>query len=121
MKGPRHVDELDLKHRDLVFNQIQEVIKKLEDISVYPALLWVWAFAIIEQEYEAKKELQEYADEIIAEGVTLKQIFDKFWEDVDDLGLSMEYGVEILEDTVLDWMRENDFIIYVDEDEVLDD
>lgn len=45
------MDELDLKHRDLVFNQIQEVIKKLEDISVYPALLWVWAFAIIEQEY----------------------------------------------------------------------
>lgn len=51
----------------------------------------------------------------------MKQIFDKFWEDVDDLGLSMEYGVEILEDTVLDWMRENDFIIYVDENEVLDD
>ena len=111
--------ELDLQEqtrRDDVYNQLNEIIDKLQDIAVYPSLLWVWVFDIIRDIYDNSKEPQEYLDEVIAEGVTLKQIYDKFWDDVDGLGINMDHGGEVIEEVIRDWMRENDFLVALDED-----
>ena len=54
-------------------------------------------------------------------GVTLEQIWDKFFDDIDTLGLSMDLGVEIIDETIRDWMRENDFIVALDDDAWLDE
>ena len=105
---------LDLQEsarRDDVYNQLNDIVDKLEEIVVYPALLWVWCFEIIRDKYDNHKEAQEYNDYVIAEGVTLKQIFDKFWVDTDNLGINMDHGSEIIDEVITDWMIENDFLI----------
>ena len=121
-------EPLDLQEatrRDDVYNQLNEIIDKLEKISVFPSLMWVWAFDIIREIFEnyQYKDLavNDYVDEAVPEGITLKQIFDKFWEDVDGFGLSMDSGGDIIEEVIRDWMRENDFLVALDEDGWLDD
>ena len=110
------LDLQEAQRRDDIYNDLNEIIDKLQDIPVYPSLLWAWTFDIIRNTYENNLEVHEFNDEAIPEGVTLKQIFDKFWEDVDGLGLTMDSGGEVLEECILDWMRENDFLVVLDED-----
>lgn len=112
------MDEIDLQEatrRDDVYNQLSDVLDKLSQIPVFPSLLWAWTFDIMKDVY-INHQNAEFSDEIIAEGVTLKQIFDKFWLDVDYMGFSMDQGSEILEELLMDWMRENDFLVALDND-----
>ena len=116
--------ELDLQEqtrRDDIYNELNVIIDKLSNLPVFPSLLWAWTFDILRNTYENCKEGGEWNDEAIRDGVTLKQIFDKFWEDVDTLGLTMDHGGEILEECILDWMRENDFLVALDDDSWLDE
>jgi len=55
-------------------------------------------------------------DEAVPEGITLKQIFDKYHDDIDELGINMDLGNEVLEEIIKDWMRENDFLVALDDD-----
>ena len=118
-------DLLDVTRRDDVFNQMLEINRLLSDVAAFPSLLWAWVFDIIKDIYDNNQiaDLAEtdISDEGIPEGITLKQIFDKFWEDVDSLGLTMDDGGEILEECVRDWMRDNDFLVALDDDGWLDD
>ena len=114
--------ELDLQEatrRDDVFNQLLAINEQLTNLSVFPSLCWLWTFDIIKDIFDNNAEVGY--DEAITEGVTLKQIFDKFFEDCDSLGLNMDMGGEIMEETIRDWMRENDFIVALDDDGWLDD
>jgi hypothetical protein len=120
--------ELDLQEatrRDDVFNELMEISLHLSQLNVFPSLLWTWVFDIIKDIYDNNQiaDLAEtdIADEGVPEGITLKQIFDKFWEDVDTLGFTMDDGGEILEECVRDWMRDNNFLVSLDEDGWLDD
>ena len=115
------LDLQEAQRRDDIYNDLNEIIDKLQDMPVFPSLLWVWVFDIIRDIHENNQEPQEYLDEVIAEGVTLKQIFDKFWNDVDGLGINMDHGGEIIEEVIRDWMRENDFLVALDDDGWLDD
>lgn len=116
------IQEIDLPEatrRNDTFEELNELVDRLTNLSVFPSLMWLWAFDIIRDIY---KNNAEYGyDESIAEGVTLKQIFDKFWDDCDGLGLNMDMGGEIIEETIRDWMRENDFIVALDDDAWLDE
>jgi hypothetical protein len=116
-------EPLDLQEatrRDDVYNQLNEIIDKLEKIPVFPSLMWVWSFDIIREIFEnyQMKDLavNDYVDEAVPEGITLKQIFDKFWDDVDGFGLSMDSGGDIIEEVIRDWMRDNNFLVSLDED-----
>ena len=112
--------ELDLKQRDQVYEDMNKVIDILKDSPCFPSLLWAWTFDIIRDIYENNQfeHLAEtdIADEAVPAGITLKQIFDKFWEDVDTLGFTMDHGGEVLEETIRDWMRNNDFLVALDDD-----
>ena len=124
-----HIESLDvlksgedlIKQRDQVFEDMNKVIDILQESPCFPSLLWAWTFDIIRNTYENCQAGGEWNDEAIRDGVTLKQIFDKFWEDVDGLGLTMDDGGEILEECILDWMRDNDFLVALDEDGWLND
>ncbi len=120
--------ELDLQdqtRRDDVYNQMLQINDMLGQVAAFPSLLWTWVFDIIKDIYDNNQiaDLAEtdIADEGVPEGITLKQIFDKFWEDVDTLGFTMDDGGEILEECVRDWMRDNNFLVSLDEDGWLDD
>ena len=120
--------ELDLQERtrrDDIYNELNEIVDKITTLPVFPSLLWVWTFDVLRNIYENNRfeDLAEtdIADEVIPIGVTLKQIFDKFWEDVDGIGLSMDLGDEIIDETIRDWMRDNDFLVALDDDGWLDE
>jgi len=116
-------ESLDLQEatrRDDVFKDLNEIVDRLQAIPVFPSLLWVWTFDVIRDIFEncQYKDLavNDYVDEAVPEGITLKQIFDKFWDDVDTLGFTMDHGGEVLEEVIRDWMRENDFLVALDDD-----
>ncbi len=114
------LDLLEQTRRDDVYNQMLEINRLLSNVGAFPSLLWAWTFDIIKDIYDNNQiaDLAEtdIADEGVPEGITLKQIFDKFWEDVDTLGFTMDNGGEILEECVRDWMRDNNFLVALDED-----
>jgi hypothetical protein len=114
---------LDLQEqtrRDDAYEQLLAINEQVTNLSLFPSLGWVWTFDIIKDIFDNNqfKDIAQgdYVDEAIPEGITLKQIFDKFYEDIDGLGLEMDHGGEILEETIRDWMRENDFIVALDDD-----
>ena len=118
------VSNLDLQEatrRDDVYNQMLEINRLLGEVAVFPSLLWTWTFDVIKDIYDNNKEIAEYNDYVIAEGIELKQIFDKFWDDVDSLGINMDLGGEIIEEVIRDWMIDNDFLVSLDDDGWLDD
>lgn len=112
------MDEIDLEEqtrRDSVYVQLSDILDKLSQVPVFPSLLWAWTFDIMKDIYTSHQST-EFNDEIIAEGVTLKQIFDKFWFDIDYMAFSMDQGSDILEEMLMDWMRENGFLVALDND-----
>ena len=120
--------ELDLQEqtrRDDVYRDLNDIIDRVTKLPVFPSLMWVWAFDIIKEifdNYQYKDlAVNDYVDEAVPEGITLKQIFDKFWTDVDGFGLSMDSGGDIIEEVIRDWMRENDFLVALEDDGWLDE
>ena len=118
-------DLLDITRRDDVYNQMLEINRQLGEVAVFPSLLWAWVFDVIKDIFDNNQYIHlaetDITDEAVPEGVTLKQIFDKFWEDVDGLGIDMDHGGEIIEEVIRDWMRENDFLVALDDDGWLDE
>jgi len=128
LKKGKTVTDLDLQEqtrRDDVYRDLNDIIDRVTKLSVFPSLMWVWAFDILKEifdNYQIKDlAVNDYVDEAVPEGITLKQIFDKFWVDVDGFGLSMDSGGDIIEEVIRDWMRENDFLVSLDEDGWLND
>jgi hypothetical protein len=120
-----NLDLLEQTRRDDLYEDLNEIVNKITNLPVFPSLLWVWTFDIIKDIFDNNQFVDlaetDIADEVVPEGVTLKQIFDKFWEDVDTLGFTMDNGDEILNECIRDWMRENNFLVSLEDDGWLDD
>jgi hypothetical protein len=114
------LDLQEATRRDDVFKDLNEIVDRLQALPLFPSLVWVWTFDVIRDIFENTQykdlAINDYVDEAVPEGITLKQIFDKFWDDVDTLGINMDHGGEVLEEVIRDWMRENDFLVALDED-----
>ena len=121
----KEIDLPEATRRNDVFNELMEINQHLSNLSVFPSLLWAWAFDVIKDIFDNNQYIHlakgDYVDEAVPEGITLKNIFDQFWEDVDSLGLTMDHGGEIIEEVVRDWMREHNFLVSLDDDGWLDD
>ena len=119
------LDIQEATRRDDTFNQMLEINNMLGQVSVFPSLMWTWAFDVLKDIYDNNQykdlAINDYVDEAVPEGITFKQVWDKFWEDADSLGLNMDLGGETIEEVIRDWMRENDFLVALDEDGWLDD
>ena len=116
----KEIDLPEATRRNDVYSQLLEINQSLSDLTVFPSLLWAWAFDIMKDIFDNNQitdlAANDYVDEAVPAGITLKQIFDQFWEDVDSLGFTMDHGGEILEETIRDWMREKDFLVALDDD-----
>ena len=119
------MDLQEATRRDDVYKDLNEIVDRITVLPVFPSLVWVWSFDVLRSIYENNRfedlAVNDYVDEAVPVGITLKQIFDKFWEDADGIGLSMDLGDEIIDETIRDWMRDNDFLVALDEDGWLDD
>jgi len=119
------IDLQEATRRDDTFDELMEINLHLSQMSVFPSLMWTWAFDVLKDIYDNNQykdlAVNDYVDEAVPEGITFKQVWDKFWEDADSLGLNMDLGGETIEEVIRDWMRENDFLVALDEDGWLDD
>ena len=120
--------ELDLQEqtrRDDIYNELVTIVDKITNLPVFPSLLWVWTFDVIKDIYDNNQyddlAVNDYVDEAVPAGITLKQIFDKFWEDIDTLGFTMDHGDEVLNECIRDWMRDNNYLVALDDDSWLDE
>ena len=102
--------------KDRVFNDLVDIHAKLCNLEVSPSLVWVLAFDIMKDMYEEHETVKTYNDYIVGEGVTIKDVFDKFYDDADTLRIHMDMGLEIINELLFDWMLENNFLVAVDED-----
>lgn len=115
------VDLQEATRRDDVFKDLEDIRLKISTLPVFPSLMWLWAYDIIVDIYTNYQKPGEFEDMIVPEGITLKQVWDKFWTDVDTLGLNMDLGGEVIEEVIRDWMIDNDFLVALDDDGWLDD
>lgn len=118
------MDELDIQEktrRDDTFNDLLEIQAQISALPVFPSLVWVWVFDVLYDIFKTHQKPEDYLDEVIANDVTFKQIYDKFWDDSDSLGIQIDLGSEIIDETIRDWMRDNDFLVPLDNDGWLDD
>jgi hypothetical protein len=115
------VDLQEATRRDDVYKELEDIRLKVTALPVFPSLMWLWAYDIIFDIYTTYQTPDELHDVTVPEGITLKQVWDKFWEDVATLGLNMDLGGEIIEETIRDWMIDNNFLVALDEDAWLDD
>ena len=119
------IDLQDATRRDDVYESLNLIIDKLTAVPVYPQLVWLWAWDIIKHYYDNNQweaiHLNGYLDECIAQGLELKTIWDKFWEDADSNGWTLEYGAEQMDEAVMDWLRDCDFIVALQDDSWLED
>lgn len=107
------------------FNTLNKISDELKTVDVFPSLLWLWIWDVIKDYYDNNQwddvHQDQYQDECIAEGMSLEQIWDKLYSQSDSLGWSMEYGVDQLDEEIMDWMRDQGIIVSLDEDLWLDD
>ena len=106
------------------YRKLLHINQALSELDVFPSLGWVWCFDILNDvwtnnRFEDVKD-DVYSGECIPEGLSLREIFEKFCDDIDNLGINMDMGGEILEETIMDWMRENGFLVAMDNDAWLD-
>jgi hypothetical protein len=101
---------------NLLYDDLLDINERVSKLPVYPQLGWVWCFDIIKDIFDNHQEA-DVNDEVVPSGVTLKQIFDKFYFDIDGLGINMDLGGEVLEEVIRDWMFENELLMIVEEEE----
>ena len=120
LKSQEQLDLQDSTRRDDTFIKISKMIEDLGDLDVFPSLVWLFSWDIVQEWYKNEQwtavHENGFADECFAQGLELKTIWDKFWEDSDKNGFSLEYGVEDLDEALRDWLRECDFLVTLDDD-----
>jgi hypothetical protein len=109
-------DDLGNVRRDKVFEDINLIVDSLQNLNVFPSLVWVYTWDIV------KERLDYYSPEsgeyyVTNSKLTEKDVWDLFWEDADKNGFSLEYGTEDLHEAVFDWMVARDIIIDLEEAE----
>ena len=122
LKAKQQLDLQEQTRRDDTFNSLISINKQISELGVFPALGWVWCFDIIKDIFDNNQEDDaDVTDEVVPSGTTLKEIFDRFFDEIDTLGMNMDMGGEILEEVIRDWMNGNGFLMYIEEEEDIDE
>lgn len=109
---------LDLQEstrRDDTYITLNKVIDEMQNINAFPALVWTWVWDVV-------KSKIDYYDVTCQEPwcidpkLTEKDIFNLLWEDADQIGFSLEYGTEQLDESIFDWMLDRNILIEAEQD-----
>ena len=118
------IDLLEASRRDYNYEKVNQVLEGIKEMDVFPSLVWVWCWNMICNWYQDEQWDDVHEDSFVSEcfayDVDLKDIWDKFWYDADENGFSLEFGVDQLDERLRDWLRENDFLVSLDDDGWLD-
>lgn len=125
LKAKEQLDLQEQTRRDDNYEVLNKLVDDLQNVTVFPSLVWLWCWDVIRNWYENEQweDVHEdgWTDECFAKDLQLKTIWDKFWDDSDKNGFSLEFGVEDLDEALRDWLRESDFLVTLEDDGWLDD
>ena len=98
------------------YYKLNSLLEGLKTLDVFPSLTWLWAWDVVVDKFENYSEGvdDEYT---IATGMTLPNIFKRFWEDADQNGFTLEFGTEDLDESIFDWMIDKDILVMVESGE----
>ena len=102
------MDLLEQTHMQDVYQDITYIIDKIANLTVYPPLCWVWTWDVTKSILEDFEGDPEYVVNFNEE-----QVFQKFYQDADKNGFTLEYGTEDLYEAIRDWMIDTDIITEV--------
>jgi hypothetical protein len=105
----KHDDTQDVR-RDKVYTDINEIVDRLNNLNVFPSLVWVYAWDIVRNQLDYY-HFDSGEDYVTNDKLTEKDVWNMFWNDADKNGFTLEYGASDLHDGVFDWMIDSDIII----------
>ena len=100
--------------------QLDQIIDHLNNMNVPMPLIWLWVWDIIRDKYESYETKSEWNDFVVTERTTLDIIWEKLWA-YPPADFTLEYGAEHMDEAILDWMIDNDFLAALEEDNWLDE
>lgn len=100
--------------------QLDQMVDHLNNLQVSNSLTWLWAWDLIRDKYKNASQDDLIDDYVLIDGVTLDVIWDKLWANPPS-DFTLEYGAEQMDEAVLDWMIDNDFLAFLEDDGWLDD
>ena len=100
--------------------QLDQIVNTLNGMDISMSLVWLWSWDLIRDKFDNYSNDDFSNEYTITEGTTLDVIWEKLWENP-PADFTLEYGAEQMDEAVHDWMIENEFIAFLDEDQWLDD
>ena len=98
--------------------QLDQMITNLRSMNINAPLVWLWVWdSIVDIYNQNRQENDEYT---IKEDITLDKMFEDLWANP-PADFTLEYGTDQLDEAILDWMIDNDYMIRLDDDGWLDD
>ena len=115
------IDLQDIARRDSEFVTMEKIVDSLRELDLFPSLTWVYVWDIIREKYESNSgDPEAWQEELVPAGITLKDIWDKLFETADSNDFSLEYGIDNLHEHIDMWMRDNGFLVEIEEEEDVD-
>jgi len=114
------MDDITYDRGQKVRMQLDQMVNTLNGMDVGMSLVWLWAWDLIRDKYSSYEFVTEDSDYIVINGVTLDNIWEKLWASP-PADFTLEYGAEQMDEAVLDWMIDNEFIAILEEDGWLDE
>ena len=100
--------------------QLDQIVNTLNSVDVAMSLIWVWAWDLIRDKYQSNEFITEGSEYVVSTGVTLDVIWNKLWESPPS-DFTLESGAEQMDEAVMDWMIDNNFLAVLEEDDWLDE
>jgi hypothetical protein len=99
--------------------QLDQIVNQLNNMPIGMSLVWLWAWDLIRDKYKEYEFADEWNGYIITSGTTLDTIWEKLWANPPS-DFTLEYGAEQMDEAVLDWMIDNEFLAVLEDDGWLD-
>jgi hypothetical protein len=99
--------------------QLDQIVNQLNNMPIGMSLVWLWAWDLIRDKYKQHEFPGEWSDYIVTSGTTLDIIWEKLWANPPS-DFTLEYGAEQMDEAVLDWMIDNEFLAILEDDGWLD-
>jgi hypothetical protein len=100
--------------------QLDQMVDQLNNMPIGMSLVWLWVWDLIRDKYKTYEFVDEMSDYIVTNGTTLDTIWEKLWNNPPS-DFTLEYGAEQIDEAVLDWMIDNEFLAILEEDAWLDE
>lgn len=100
--------------------QLDQMITNLRSMDLNAPLVWLWiwdSIVDIYKQYEQDNLANEYA---IVEGITLDIIFEALYAKP-PADFTLDYGTYQLDEAIMDWLIDNNFVALLDDDSWLDE